>query len=253
MVKKMKKFYAFSIVGLLLSLFWSCTVSTRSIDSQVAPDVYSAENQYSTQSQEYRIRFSDQLAVHFTYKTEWNQSILVRDDGIATFWHIGDLAVVGLTTEQLADTLINLYSEWLHQPELVVILRESAPLRYYVYGEVKNVGVYQSRKPVNMLQAITTAGGATARSELRSVLLLHVEKDWQMSIRTIDLNTLTGSYNLDIQPFMIQDFDVIIVPTKFISNVHDFIRDYFVKLMPPVDTFIRDRYYWMVINDRINP
>jgi hypothetical protein len=45
----------------------------------------------------------------------------------------------------------------------------------------------------------------------------------------------------------------VIVPNRLISDIQQFIGDYIMTWIPPVDAFIRMRYYWRLSNDILNP
>jgi protein involved in polysaccharide export with SLBB domain len=190
----------------------------------------------------YLVRFGDELQINFNYTPELDRPVTVRPDGRVTLSWIGDLEVVGRTTDEIAGEIEEAYSEMVRNPELVVSVASVAPMRFYVFGEVRNPGFYDVQNRVTMLEAIAMAGGMTTRAEWKSVLIFHPISSDTGTVEQIDLeNSISGdSYALHL----VQSFDIIYVPPTFISNVNQFIREYFVNITPPVDSYIRNRYYW---------
>ncbi len=192
----------------------------------------------------YLIRFGDKLQVSFNYTPEFDRLVTVRPDGRITLSWVGDLEVAGRTTDEIAGEIEEVYSEMVRNPELVVSVTSVAPMRFYVFGEVRKPGFYDVQNRVTMLEAIAMAGGMTTKAEWKSILLFHPISSDTGTVEQIDLETsINGdSYALHL----VQSFDIIYVPPTFISNVHQFISDYFVNIVPPVDSFLRNRYYWQL-------
>jgi len=190
----------------------------------------------------YLVRFGDQLQIGFNYAPEFDRLVTVRPDGRITMPWVGDLEVVGRTTDEIAVEIEQGYSDMVRNPDLTVSVTSVAPMRFYVFGEVQRPGYYDVRNRVTLLEAIAMAGGMTNEAEWKSVLLLHPISSDTGSVEQVDLEFSINGESYAIH--LVKSFDIIYVPPTFISNVNQFIREYFVNILPPVDSFIRNRYYW---------
>jgi len=87
--------------------------------------------------------------------------IEVRLDGRISLRHIGDVYVVGMTLNQIADYLKELYSEIYESPSLTVTLVQSNSRQYTVMGQVITPGLYHLDYPITIVRSVARAGGFT--------------------------------------------------------------------------------------------
>ncbi len=83
-----------------------------------------------------------------------HQGIKVRIDGRVSLSHIGDVEAVGMTLNQLADYLKELFSKVFDDPIVSTVLLNSASRRYTVMGNVTNPGIYLIEYPITLVQTI---------------------------------------------------------------------------------------------------
>nr|MBC8478284.1 polysaccharide biosynthesis/export family protein [bacterium] len=250
-----RHFALFIVAALLLYLVGSCAFRSKAVPETPESDVIAdavgitqVENAVSPvfpppARTPYLVRFGDNLQVNFNYAPEFDQRVIVRPDGRVTLPWVGDLEVVGRTTDDIASSIEEVYLRMVRDPSLIVSVTAVAPLRFYVFGEVQAPGYFDVPDRVTLMEAIAMAGGMTSKAEWKSVLLFHPSTADTSTVERINLE-LAVDPEQGYHIYMVESFDVIYVPPTFISNVHQFIRDYFVNIVPPVDTFIRDRYYW---------
>jgi protein involved in polysaccharide export with SLBB domain len=240
---------------LLLAIVASCSIKSQAVSDAPEPTdlqipVVTDQTESSTLpvfkhtvQTPYLVRFGDVLQVNFNYAPEFDKHVTVRPDGKITIPWMGDLEAVGRTTDDIASSIEAVYSDMILNPQLIVSVTTIAPLRFYVFGEVLRPGYFDVPDRVSLMEAIAMAGGMTERAEWKSILLFHPSPGDTGTVEQINLElAVEGDMGYPIH--MVESFDVVYIPPTFISNVHKFIRDYFVNLVPPVDTFIRDRYYW---------
>jgi len=247
----------FSVFVVATGLLWmvnACSIKKTAVgdtpeqtyESTLVDNNQLQENSYGAASYptppQYLVRFGDRLQISFNYAPEFDRQATVRPDGRITLPWVGDLAVVGRTTDVIAEEIEQVYGSIVRNPELIVSVTNIAPMRFYVFGEVLNPGFFDVPNHVTLLEAIAMAGGVTGKAEWKSILLFHPSYLDSGSVEQIDLASTIRTDHYSIH--MVQSFDIIYVPPSFISNVHKFISDYFINIVPPVDTYIRNRYYW---------
>jgi polysaccharide export outer membrane protein len=97
----------------------------------------------------------------------WNEpnhsrdSVLVRPDGKISIPLVGDISAAGLTVGQLGDTIKAKLKEFVPNPRVDVSLRTARSYQIYVMGEVRRPGTFTPQSRVNVVQALSLAGGFT--------------------------------------------------------------------------------------------
>jgi len=90
----------------------------------------------------------------------------------------GTFRAAGRTRADLERDVTRRYSEKLQEPNVTVEVVEFRPV--YVMGEVERPGTYPYRSGLNVLTAISTAGGLTYRGSRSTVLVQHSgEEVWR--------------------------------------------------------------------------
>lgn len=82
-------------------------------------------------------------------------------DGRVSLRHIGDVYVVGMTLQQLAEYLGKLYNVVFSEPNVITSVVQSNSRQYTVMGQVKTPGLYHLDQPSSIVKAIAKAGGLT--------------------------------------------------------------------------------------------
>jgi polysaccharide export outer membrane protein len=88
------------------------------------------------------------------------ESLVVLYDGTLSLPLISDIEVVGLTRDELEETIRAAYADGVFkEPQLTVSVRTAASKYYYVLGDVLNANRYPYDHPLSVLAAINIAGG----------------------------------------------------------------------------------------------
>lgn len=84
---------------------------------------------------------------------------------------IGPVKAIGRTHTELEKEIADRYSNghFLQEPKVTVVVVEYRP--FYIFGEVAKPGSYPYRAGLNVLTAVTTAGGLTYRGSKDTVLI----------------------------------------------------------------------------------
>lgn len=130
------------------------------------PEVVAGERRAGvlTDFKTYRIRVGDVLEIKVYQEEELNSVIRVNQEGVIALPLIGSVAVEGLTPDAAQLLVIQRYhAEFVVNPQVILTVKEFAPRRFSVMGEVARPGVFEipAREKVNLLKAIALAGGYT--------------------------------------------------------------------------------------------
>jgi hypothetical protein len=101
----------------------------------------------------------DVLDIKFRYADELNDNQTVRPDGKITLQMVDEVQAAGLTPLELDAKLTELYSKYLKDPVISVVVRELVSQRVYVGGEVNKPGEVLLAGQLTALQAIMASGG----------------------------------------------------------------------------------------------
>lgn len=183
----------------------------------------------------YRISPGDNLIIKLYYHPELNTEVWVRPDGFISLELVGEINVAGQTPAAVDTILQSHYGRKLINPEVAVVVKNSATLKVFVGGEVQSPGLVSIDGGITLLGAIFQAGGLKSSAQLSQVMILRQDERANRSIAmSFDLRgALRGEVpeaNVELQPF-----DVIYVPRTGIAKANKFM-DEFVEGLVPVST-----------------
>lgn len=176
-------------------------------------------------SQDYTIRERDVLKITVYEHTDLSLNLRVASDGTITFPLIGTLKVSGLTEKEVQEKIRALLADgYIVNPQVSVIVEEYKDF-IYVTGEVKKPGAYQYEEGMNVLKAVTLAGGFTDKASKRRIRVIrklqnsngvvpvHQQDETQNAENNRDIReTIELKVKLD-DP--VEPNDIIIVPESF--------------------------------------
>jgi polysaccharide export outer membrane protein len=110
---------------------------------------------------DYVIGAEDALDITVWRDDTLKANALVRPDGGISFPLVGDIKAAGKTAAQLRDELADKLGKFMPEPVVTVALLRVASYRVYVLGRVNKPGDYALGREVDVLQALTLAGGLT--------------------------------------------------------------------------------------------
>jgi protein involved in polysaccharide export with SLBB domain len=178
----------------------------------------------------YLLREGDVVSIRFWGNQELDDEIRIRPDGMISLPFIDEVKAAGKTPAELDESLTELYTGELTNPQITVILREAASERVYIGGEVRSQGVYELRGPVTLVQAIQGAGGFLTSARRKEVLLIRTTPEGRIA-RAIDTMPILDGRDPDADP-RLHASDIIFVPRTKITNVDLFVEQYLTGVLP---------------------
>lgn len=174
----------------------------------------------------------DVIDVKFFYTPELNETQIVRPDGMITLQLVGDINVQGKTIAELEEHLIELYKFHLKNPEISVIPRSLYSNRVYVEGEVSTPGYVDMPGRLTAMEAVIRAGGFDSRTaKLQNVVVIR-HRNGKRHVYKLNLKrALEGK---DVQPFYLEQFDIVYVPRTRIANANQWVDQHINNMIPKV-------------------
>lgn len=168
----------------------------------------SSSAQQSDQS--YIIGIGDVLKIE-TWKEEdlTFDEVRVRNDGKITFPLLDDLQAAGRTTVDLKKEIEKKLADFVEAPTVTITLVAPVSQRYYILGEVKEVGEYALIKKLTIVQAFAVAKGFTEWAAKDEIILFRRSKGKEEIIKIDYDDIIKGKLGKDL---LLQADDIIIVP-----------------------------------------
>lgn len=152
--KKKVKLTTTGMTVVLLLLVLSFTVMAEEVKTE-------AEAESTATVPEYRIGPEDVLEIFVWKEPDLQREVLVRPDGGISFPLAGDLPAAGKTPVEVQDELTQRLQNYIPDAVVTVTVTKVAGYRIFVVGKVTNPGQFVVGRYVNVLQALTLAGGLT--------------------------------------------------------------------------------------------
>lgn len=109
----------------------------------------------------YEIGPEDRLAISVWGEEDLQRTVLVRPDGGISFPLAGDLQAAGKTPNELQQEITQRLQKYIPEPFVTVSVETVAGYKVYVLGQVNSPGEFPVGRYVDVLQALSLAGGLT--------------------------------------------------------------------------------------------
>lgn len=158
----------------------------------------------------YRIQPGDLLTISVWKEPDLQGEILVRPDGGFTFPLAGELDAVDHTVADLQEALAEKLKKFIPDPVVNIGIKLVAGNRIYVLGKVNRPGEFAMTRPVDVMQALSLAGGATPFASVNDIRILRREQGHQVAI-PFRYNDVERGRGLE-QNVLLQSGDTVVVP-----------------------------------------
>jgi polysaccharide export outer membrane protein len=180
--------------------------------------------------EEFQMGPGDKIAIRVWRHDDLDMDITISPDGSITYPLIGRVEVSGMTYPELVDTLIAAISVYYDDPQVSVNILELKNQKVFVIGEVLTPSVLQLINEMSILEALTRAGGINPSARTQNVLLIRGGID-NPQLYTVDVKSIYTKGNFD-QMVNLQRGDIVLVPTRTITNVARYFREVSGALSP---------------------
>jgi len=159
---------------------------------------------------DYQIGPEDVLEITVWKEEGLTRQVLVRPDGGISFPLAGDIHAAGKTAPQLQQEITQRLEKFLSDPVVLVAVMKIVGNKIYVIGRVNKPGEYSPGRYVDVLQALSMAGGLTPFAAENDIKVLRKEngKDLVFPFR---YSQVKAGDKLD-QNITLKGGDVVVVP-----------------------------------------
>lgn len=172
----------------------------------------------------------DRISIRVWRQEDLTMDVVVSPDGTITYPLVGRIQVAGLTYPQLTEKLTAAVSTYYANPQVTVNILEVQAQKVFVVGEVTTPAVLQLGAPMTIVEALTKAGGINQYARTSNVLLVRGGLE-EPELYTVDVRAILTEGRLD-QNVYLKSGDIVVVPTKTITNAARFFKDVQTVLAP---------------------
>ncbi len=128
----------------------------------------------------YVVQPGDVLEVTVWKEKELQGEVLVRPDGGLSFALAGDVEAGGHTVEEIRAVLASRLAKYIPDPVITVAVKAATGSRIFVVGKVNRPGDFSLSRPIDVMQALSLAGGTTAYADVNGIRILRREGSGQV-------------------------------------------------------------------------
>ncbi len=161
-------------------------------------------------TQGYQLQPGDVLQVSVWKEPDMQSEVLIRPDGGISFPLTGDLPAAGQTVAALTAEITKRIRKFVPDAVVTVAVKAANGSRVYVMGKVQRPGDFPLIGPMDVVQALSLAGGGTPFADMNSIRILRRSGDRQSAIR-FRYGDIEHGRNLE-QNIELQSGDTVVVP-----------------------------------------
>ena len=120
----------------------------------------------------YLVQPGDTLSVTVWREQDLQGEVLVRPDGGMSFPLAGEVEAAGHTVEDIRKTLQTRLKKYIPDPVVTVVVKKAEGSRIFVVGKVNKPGDFALFRPIDVMQALSLAGGATPYADVNGIRIL---------------------------------------------------------------------------------
>lgn len=158
----------------------------------------------------YRIQPGDVLMVSVWKEQDMLSEVLVRPDGGLSFPLAGEIDAAGRTVEEIRQAIDERLQKYIPNAVVTVAVKLIGGNRVYVIGKVNRPGEFSFTRQIDVMQALSLAGGTTSFAALNDIRILRREHGKQRSIEFRYADVESGR-RLE-QNILLQSGDTVVVP-----------------------------------------
>ena len=164
----------------------------------------------ATNPEDYKIGPEDILEISVWKEEELQREVLVRPDGGISFPLAGDVQVAGKTPLEVGKDITARIHQYIPEAVVSVSVKTVSGYTIFVNGKVKQPGKFVVGRYMDVMQAITLAGGLDTFAKEGSIKVIRRQNGKQV-VHSFNYKEVKIGKNLD-QNIILQSGDVVVVP-----------------------------------------
>lgn len=158
----------------------------------------------------YAIQPGDILQISVWREPDMQLEVAVRPDGNFSMPLVGDIPAQGKSVQQLREDVSARLQKLMPDSSVNIVVKQALGNKVYVTGKVNRPGEYVLNRSVDVMQALSMAGGAAKFAKVQDILILRRNLQGQLAI-PFNYAEVEEGLNLG-QNIVLQSGDVVVVP-----------------------------------------
>lgn len=188
----------------------TCVLAPSTGDAQSQSVFTSLPQATADDASSYRVGPEDVLEISVWREETLKKEVLVRPDGGLSYPLIGDVQASGKTVAEIRREVAQRLEKFIPDPAVSVTVMKVGSQRVYVIGKVTKPGEFSVGRYVDVLQALSMAGGLTQFAEGNEIRVMRREGERQI-VLPFEYGRVIRGQKLE-QNVQLRNGDVVVVP-----------------------------------------
>jgi polysaccharide export outer membrane protein len=158
----------------------------------------------------YRLGPEDVLEISVWREDALRREVLVRPDGAISYPLIGDVQAAGKSVGELRAEVTKRLEKYVPDAAVSVTVLRTGSQKVYVLGKVTRPGEFPVGRNIDVLQALSMAGGLTQFADQNGIRVVRREGDRQ-TVLPFEYGRIVRGEKLE-QNVLLRAGDVVVVP-----------------------------------------
>jgi polysaccharide export outer membrane protein len=174
----------------------------------------------------------DEVDIRVFRNPEFDRKTKITPDGLIFIPLAGEIKAAGVGVVALRREISDKLAAFIVQPQVSIDVTFSKSRKVYVLGEVRRPGVFIIDDTMNVIEAVSQAGGFTTDAAEQSVVVIRGDLR-KPELKKVDFQKLVSKGDV-AQNLALEKGDIVYIPATFVSDVDKFFRHVYTALVPIV-------------------
>src|SRR3989337_4229325 len=246
---KKNNYYLLSILPLLMSLLIGCAstgIKTKEENTEKAEAKDQNEKIDNIKISEFILGVGDSINITVYRHDDLQRSVRIDNSGRIMLPLIGDVQAAGVGIFKIRDEIKERLSKYLIDPQVLVAISTVQSQKIMVLGEVNNPGVFALDTDMDILEAISKAGGMTKDAKMANVLLIR-RGQGRPEVTSLNLKKVFKGGDVS-QNLLLQNGDIAYLPAVTIANISRYFS-HISQILAPFVSFESGVVLWPMVKD----
>ncbi len=174
----------------------------------------------------------DEVDIKVFRNPEFDRKTKVPPGGMIFVPLVGDVKAAGMGVVALRKEIADKLAEFLVKPQVSIDVTFSRTRKVYVLGEVRRPGVFTIDDSMNVIEAVSQAGGFTNDAAEQSIVVIRGDIR-KPELKKVNFEKLVSKGDV-AQNLSLEKGDIVYIPASFVSDMDKFFRHLYTALVPIV-------------------
>jgi len=165
---------------------------------------------FATASERYLLNAGDILSISVWNEEALQREIAILPDGMISFPLAGELKVEGSTVTEVQSVLTQKLADYIADPVVTVSVSNVSGNAIHIMGKVGNPGVFTMTKNLDVMQALSLAGGLSPFAEENNIIIIRRTGEEQ-NVIPVHYAKIKDGKDLSTN-VMLKSGDIIVIP-----------------------------------------